>query len=157
MGVGCRLLGVDDKLTLAVRFCEIGWLNVSVECCVFCSSVSSVRKRMFLRESENSKHPNRNCQNFSVVTPFSVWGKAKLDMRRCSSAFKKVPFLRVKDALLASRRASSLMLCVMGWFVVGYKACGRGWHTSVLKMFTSTSCNDFSPSCWCLRGMKRLS
>ena len=24
---------------MAVRFCEIGWLNVSVECCVFCSSV----------------------------------------------------------------------------------------------------------------------
>ena len=24
---------------MGVRFCEIGWLNVSVECCVFCSSV----------------------------------------------------------------------------------------------------------------------
>ena len=24
---------------VAVRFCEISWLNVSVECCVFCSSV----------------------------------------------------------------------------------------------------------------------
>ena len=144
-------------LKVAVRFCEIGWLNVSMECCVFCSSVSSVRKRMFLRESENSKHPNRNCQNFSVVTPFSVWGKAKLDMRRGPSAFKNMPFLCVKDALLASRRASSLMLCVMGWFVVGYKACGRDLHTSVLKMFTSTSCNDFSQYRWCLRGMKRLS
>ena len=27
------------QLRLAVTFCEIGWLNVSVECCVFCSSV----------------------------------------------------------------------------------------------------------------------
>ena len=27
------------QLTLAVTFCDIGWLNVSVECCVFCSSV----------------------------------------------------------------------------------------------------------------------
>ena len=26
-------------LKVAVRFCDIGWLNVSVECCVFCSSV----------------------------------------------------------------------------------------------------------------------
>ena len=69
---------------------------------------------MFLRESENSKHPNRNCQNFSVVTPFSVRGKAKLDARRGPSAFKNMPFLRVKDALLDARRASSLMLCVMG-------------------------------------------
>ena len=30
---------------LAVRFCEIGWLNVSVDLCVFCSSVFSVRNR----------------------------------------------------------------------------------------------------------------
>ena len=34
------------QLKVAVRFCEIGWLNVSVECCVFCSSVLSVRKRI---------------------------------------------------------------------------------------------------------------
>jgi len=69
---------------------------------------------MFLRESKNSKHPNRNCQNFSVITPFSVRGQAKLDVRRGPSAFKNMPFLRVKDALLDERRASSLMLCVMG-------------------------------------------
>ena len=30
---------------VAVRFCEIGWLNVSVGLCVFCSSVYSVRNR----------------------------------------------------------------------------------------------------------------
>ena len=69
---------------------------------------------MFLRESENSKHPNRNCQNFSVVTPFSVRGKPKLDARRGPSTFKNMPFLRVKDALLDARRVSSLILCVMG-------------------------------------------
>ena len=69
---------------------------------------------MFLRESENSKHPNRNCQIFSVVTPFFVRGKAKQDARRRPSAFKNMPFLRVKDALLDARRASSLMLCVIG-------------------------------------------
>ena len=34
------------QLTLAVRFCEIGWLNVSVGLCVFCPSVFSVRKNM---------------------------------------------------------------------------------------------------------------
>jgi len=33
------MLGVDELIKVAVRFCEIGWLNVSVECCVFCSSV----------------------------------------------------------------------------------------------------------------------
>ena len=30
---------------LAVRFCEIGWLNVFVECCVFCSSVFLCEKK----------------------------------------------------------------------------------------------------------------
>ena len=34
---------------MAVTFCEIGWLNVSVGCCVFCSSVFSVRKRTFAK------------------------------------------------------------------------------------------------------------
>ena len=34
------------QLRLAVTFCEIGWLNVSVKPCVFCSSVLSVRKRI---------------------------------------------------------------------------------------------------------------
>ena len=37
--------GLGVRPLLAVRFCEIGWLNVSVETCVFCSSVFSVRKR----------------------------------------------------------------------------------------------------------------
>ena len=35
------------QLRLAVTFCDIGWLNVSVECCVFCSSV-------FFCEKENA-------------------------------------------------------------------------------------------------------
>ena len=33
------------QLRLAVTFCDIGWLNVSVHLCEFCSSVLSVRKR----------------------------------------------------------------------------------------------------------------
>ena len=139
--VGCWMLmishrGISVITPLPFGGGDGGGAITCFEPCVFCSSVSSVRKRMFLRESENSKHPNRNCQNFSVVTPFSVWGKAKLDMRRCSSAFKKVPFLRVKDALLDARRASSLMLCVMGWFVVGYKVGYWRYYTPVLKMIT---------------------
>ena len=31
--------GAGGEASVAVRFCEIGWLNVSVERCVFCSSV----------------------------------------------------------------------------------------------------------------------
>ena len=47
MGKDMFLKGVRQggKASVAVRFCEIGWLNVSVGLCVFCSSVYSVRKR----------------------------------------------------------------------------------------------------------------
>jgi len=33
------------QLRLAVTLCVIGWLNVSVECCVFCSSVFFCEKK----------------------------------------------------------------------------------------------------------------
>ena len=55
MGKDMFLKGVEQggEASVAVRFCEIGWLNVSVGLCVFCSSVffcekenaPSVRKR----------------------------------------------------------------------------------------------------------------
>jgi hypothetical protein len=73
-----------------------------------------VRERIVLSESGDAKHSNRNCKDISVITPFFVRGQAKLDVRRGPSAFKNMPFLCVKDALLDARRASSLMLCVMG-------------------------------------------
>ena len=105
---------------------------------------SSVRERNVLRESEDAKHSNRNCKDISVTTPFSVRGKANLDARRGPSAFKNMPFLRVKDALLDARRVSSLMLCVIDWFVVGYKVGCWKYYTPVLKMITLILCNDFS-------------
>ena len=51
MGKDMLLKGVRQggEASVAVRFCEIGWLDVSVECCVFCSSVLSVRKRTFAK------------------------------------------------------------------------------------------------------------
>ena len=41
MEKGMFLKGVGQwgEASVAVRFCEIGWLNVSVDLCVFCSSV----------------------------------------------------------------------------------------------------------------------
>ena len=47
MGKDMFLKGVRQggEASVAVRFCEIGWLNVSVGLCVFCSSVYSVRNR----------------------------------------------------------------------------------------------------------------
>ena len=47
-------------LKVAVRFCDIGWLNVSVECCVFCSSVFSVRNRTHpLYEITHKQHAGK--------------------------------------------------------------------------------------------------
>ena len=50
-GMFLKWVGQWGEASVAVRFCDIGWLNVSVECCVFCSSVFSVRKRTFLRHA----------------------------------------------------------------------------------------------------------
>ena len=52
-------------LKVAVTFCEIGWLNVSVGLCVFCSSVFSVRKRTFLRLA-GEFYLSQNSQNSQI-------------------------------------------------------------------------------------------
>ena len=53
------------RVLLAVRFCEIGWLNVSVECCVFCSSVFSVRNRTHPLVWDNTQ--TTRCGVFSLT------------------------------------------------------------------------------------------
>ena len=47
MGKDMFLKGVRQggEASVAIRFCEIGWLNVSVEYCVFCSSVFFCEKK----------------------------------------------------------------------------------------------------------------
>ena len=42
------------QLRLAVTFCDIGWLNVSVRCCVFCSSVFFCEKKNALESRGES-------------------------------------------------------------------------------------------------------
>ena len=49
---------------MAVRFCEIGWLNVSVGLCVFCSSV-------IFREKKNNCETRWGGFSFMLVTFFS--------------------------------------------------------------------------------------
>ena len=58
------------------------------------------------------------CQLFSLL---SCLIHARHNLRRRSSMFKNMPFLRVEDALLWSREASSLRIYVTSWFVVCYK------------------------------------
>ncbi len=49
--------GAGGETSVAVRFCVIGWLNVSVDICVFCSSVFFCeRKKGSLWEKKLSTH-----------------------------------------------------------------------------------------------------
>ena len=115
---------------------------------------SFVRERKVLRERKNTNHVNRKCQDILQIIPFSFREKAEYATRRGSSTFRNMPFLQVKDALLEARRASSLMLCVMGWFVVGYKVGYWRCYTPVLKMITLMLCNDFSHVRWYFRNVR---
>ena len=81
------------QLKMAVTFCVIGWLNVSVECCVFCSSVlfcerkyaPSVRKRMF--ESRMGRLTLTGHTAFHVLTPWEHVMIFRLSRRLSSNWF----------------------------------------------------------------------
>ena len=67
--------------------------------------------------------------------------------RRGLIVFENMPFLRVEDALLEARRASSFILYVMCCFIVGYKLDNRGEYTLVLKDLSLVICKDFLQEC----------
>ena len=134
------------QLKLAVTFCDIGWLNVSVRLCVFCFSVyfcekkkcpqrekemSSVKERIVLCEGINTNRKDRDCQDISAATPLSFRGHALLHWRRRLSAIEKRPFKGQEHAPLEARKACSRMLLVNFWFLVGYKLEERGEYTSI--------------------------
>ena len=64
-GMFLKRVGQWGEASVAVRFCDIGWLNVSVGLCVFCSSVFSVRKRTFLRLA-GEFYLSQNSQNSQI-------------------------------------------------------------------------------------------
>ena len=143
---------------MAVRFCEIGWLNVSVEYCVFCSSVffcerkkgplwekerSSVRERKVLRERKNTNHANRKCQDILQAVPFYIREKAEYATRTCPSAFKNMLFLRQEGRLLRARRACPRTQNVTRWFLVGYILGCRRWYMRVSRVVSLVGYKDF--------------
>jgi len=64
------------------------------------------------KRRRNAKLVDRNCTNFSVITPLSVCREAEDETRRGLSTFENMPFMHAEDALLDVRRAFSLMLFV---------------------------------------------
>ena len=91
------------QLRLAVTFCDIGWLDVSVNLCVFCSSV-------FFCEKKNA--PSWEIERtlwMSKTLTISI-GIVKIFQLSCSSLFIEMPSLKQKDALHHSRTCLSCML-----------------------------------------------
>ena len=91
------------QLRLAVTFCDIGWLDVSVNLCVFCSSV-------FFCEKKNA--PSWEIERtlwMSKTLTISI-GIVKIFQLSCPSLFIERPSLELKDALHHSRTCLSCML-----------------------------------------------
>jgi len=59
------------------------------------------------KRRRDGKLADRNCADFSVITPLSVCREAEDETRRGPSTFENMPFLHAEDALLDARRASS--------------------------------------------------
>jgi len=52
------------------------------------------------KRRRDGKLADRNCTNFSVITPLSVCREAEEETRRGPSTFENMPFLHAEKALL---------------------------------------------------------
>ena len=95
------------QLKLAVRFCEIGWLNVSVKCCVFCSSV-------FLCEKKNNCETRWGVFSLTERTEFTEHYCAQFRAHRRPPAYRYHRTFQLKMAV---------RFCVIGWLNVSAKPC----------------------------------
>ena len=92
---------------LAVRFCVIGWLNVSVKVCVFCSSVIFCDRK---------------------IVGYSQWGVFSLTERTeftepFGAPFEPTERLRHTENTEAFQLTLAVTLCVIGWLNVSVKVC----------------------------------
>ena len=95
--------GLGVRLHLAVTLCDIGWLNVSVECCVFCSSVFSVRKNMSFFICHYVILSYKNHQFLSLTLLFCLQKNICLSLSLCHSVFKKTSVPLCHSVILSSR------------------------------------------------------
>ena len=92
---------------LAVTFCEIGWLNVSVKPCVFCSSVIFCERK---------------------IVGYSQWGVFSLTERTeftepFGAHFEPTERLRHTEFTEAFQLTLAVTLCVIGWLNVSVEVC----------------------------------
>ena len=102
------------QLRLAVTFCDIGWLDVSVNLCVFCSSVIFCERK--------------NAPSLKDETHVTRWGVLSLTERTeftehfCAQfrAHRRPPAYRVHRALLLK---VAVRFCEIGWLNVSVGLC----------------------------------
>ena len=92
---------------MAVRFCEIGWLNVSVKPCVFCSSVIFCERK---------------------IVGYSQWGVLSLTERTeftepFGAHFEPTERLRHTEFTEAFQLTLAVTLCIIGWLNVSVDFC----------------------------------
>lgn len=95
------------------------------------------------KRSKNTICVSVNCKDVSVIVSFFIREKLGEETRRGLFTFKNMPFLRVKDALLDARRASSAILFVIYWYSEGYKLDSWGYYIPAMRELFSIICNDF--------------
>ena len=92
----------------------------------------------------NAEHTSKICEDISLITLLSIRKEHSLEVRRGLSTFENMPFLRVEDALLGARKASSSTLIISYWFIKSYRLYIRRLHPPILHVFFKIHCNDFS-------------
>ena len=101
-------------LKVAVRFCEIGWLNVSVKICVFCSSVFFCEKKNATTVWYNTQTKRWGVFSLTEHTEFTEHFCAQFRAHRTPPAY------RVHRALLLK---VAVRFCEIGWLNVSVKIC----------------------------------
>ena len=116
MEKGMFLNGVGQwgEASVAVRFCDIGWLNVSVECCVFCSSVFSVRKRT---------HPPCEKERLRFAGEFYLSQSAQSSLSIFAHSFEPTEGLRHTEVTEAFQLRLAVTFCEIGWLNVSVGLC----------------------------------
>ena len=95
------------QLKVTVTFCEIGWLNVSVKPCVFCSSVIFCERK---------------------IVGYSQWGVLSLTERtefteHFGAHFEPTERLRHTEFTEAFQLRLAVTLCDIGWLNVSVGLC----------------------------------
>ena len=99
---------------MAVTFCEISWLNVSVALCVFCSSVYSVRNRT---------HPLYEITHKQLAGEIFLSQSAQSSLSIFAHSFEPTEGLRHTEFTEAFQLRLAVTFCEIGWLNVSVEYC----------------------------------